>query len=344
MNKFFQDLTPLEERLIKKAAGDVFMTFKPSGACSWRQLGRDWLWEETWACNLDLKITPAISLGCINGTADNSRSMIIITFFPNSFSYGVFANIGSGAVPGRLPWQVPGRFRGRFRITRFRGRFWTTGSGAGSEPRSEPRVPGRFRGRFRTTGSGKVPGQVPNDRFREGSGSVFRTTFRTTGSRKVPGQVPNHWFREGSGAGSERQVPGRFRVSFSNHVPNHGFQEGSGAGSEPRVPARFRGRFWTTGSGQVSNHVPNHGFREGYRDRFRFTSSGKSTVYVWIFNIYSHNGNGHEWVADCLDCAIESSAQSARLSVFNPHGNHGIARSCSVEDYRALLWLVCIWV
>ena len=24
-------------------------------------------------------------------------------FFPNSFSYGVFANIGSGAVPGRLP-------------------------------------------------------------------------------------------------------------------------------------------------------------------------------------------------------------------------------------------------
>ena len=24
---------------------------------------------------------------------------------------------------------------------------------------------------------------------------------------------------------------------------------------------------------------------------------------------------------------------------FNPHGNHGIAWSCSVEDYRALLWL-----
>ena len=36
--------------------------------------------------------------------------------------------------------------------------------------------------------------------------------------------------------------------------------------------------------------------------------------------------------------------QSARLSVFNPHGNHGIAWSCSVEDYSALLWLVCIWV
>ena len=30
-------------------------------------------------------------------------------FFPNSFSYGVFASIGSGAVPGRLPGgQVPG--------------------------------------------------------------------------------------------------------------------------------------------------------------------------------------------------------------------------------------------
>ena len=29
-------------------------------------------------------------------------------FFPNSFSYGVFANIGSGAVLGRLPG---GRFR-----------------------------------------------------------------------------------------------------------------------------------------------------------------------------------------------------------------------------------------
>ena len=29
-------------------------------------------------------------------------------------------------------------------------------------------------------------------------------------------------------------------------------------------------------------------------------------------------------------------AQSARLSVFI-HGNHGLAWSCSVEDYRALL-------
>ena len=38
--------------------------------------------------------------------------------------------------------------------------------------------------------------------------SVFpqQLGFRTLGSRKVPGQVPNHGFREGSGAGSERQV------------------------------------------------------------------------------------------------------------------------------------------
>ena len=41
-------------------------------------------------------------------------------------------------------------------------------------------------------------------------------------------------------------------------------------------------------------------------------------------------------------CYWKQCAQSARLSVFNPHGNHGIAWSCSVEDYRALLWLVCI--
>ena len=144
-----------------------------------------------------------------------------IFLFPNSFSYGVFANIGSGAVPGRLP-------RGRFR-----------------------EVPGRFRGRFRITGSGKVPGQVPNHGFREGSGAGserqvpgrFRTTFWTTGSGKVPGQVPNHGFWEGSGAGSERQVPGRFRTTFwttgsgkvPGQVPIHEFREVSGAGSESRV-------------------------------------------------------------------------------------------------------------
>ena len=128
-------------------------------------------------------------------------------FFPNSFSYGVFANIGSGAasrgqVPGgsgKVPGQVPNHG------------FWE-GSGAGSESR----VPGRFRGRFRT---GKVPGQVPNDRFREGSGSGpgseprvpgrFWGRFRFTSSGKFPGQVPIHEFREVSGAGSEPRVSGQ---------------------------------------------------------------------------------------------------------------------------------------
>ena len=96
------------------------------------------------------------------------------------------------------------------------------------------------------------------------------------GSRKVPGQVPNHEFRQGSGAGSERQVPGqffearseprvpgrfrgRFRTTSSGKVPvqalNHRFRAGFEPRSEPRVPGRFRGRF-------------------------RFTSSGKSAVYV----------------------------------------------------------------
>ena len=42
----------------------------------------------------------------------------------------------------------------------------------------------------------------------------------------------------------------------------------------------------------------------------------------------------NEW----LIAWIKQCAQSARLSGFNPHGNHGIAWSCSVEDYRALLW------
>ena len=57
-----------------------------------------------------------------------SENTSSIPFFSNSFSYGVFANIGSGAVPGRLP---------------------NHGFGEGSGEGSEPRVPGRFRDRFR---------------------------------------------------------------------------------------------------------------------------------------------------------------------------------------------------
>ena len=150
-------------------------------------------------------------------TFDLRRSFL----FPNSFSYGVLANIGSGAVPGRLRGAGSGRFR--------------EGSGAGSERQvpggsgagSERQVPG---------GSGKLPGQAPNDRFREGSGA--------------------DGFREGSGAGSERQVPGRFRTTFrttgSGKVPGQvliqEFREVSGAGSEPRVSGQVpgvQGSAWT---------------------------------------------------------------------------------------------------
>ena len=125
-------------------------------------------------------------------------------FFPNSFSYGVFANVGSGALPGRLPG----------------GRF--------------PEVPRQVPNHGFWEGSGQVPGQVPNHvpnhGFQEGSGASseprvpgrFRGRFRTTGSEKVPGQVPNHGFQEGSGAGSEPRFPGRFRGRF---------REGPAAGS-----------------------------------------------------------------------------------------------------------------
>ena len=85
----------------------------------------------------------------------------VLAYFPNSFSYGVFANIGSGAVPGQL---LGGRFR---------------------------EVPGRFR----TTRSRKVPGQGSGTRFREGSearrfrGKWFEAEFQGS----VPGQPPV-WF------------------------------------------------------------------------------------------------------------------------------------------------------
>ena len=80
-------------------------------------------------------------------------------FFPNSFSYGVLANVGSGSVPGRLPNHG------------FRG-FWE-GSGV---PIKE--VLGQVLSRV-PEGSGasgfqKVPGQVPGKapRFRMGFGGV----------------------------------------------------------------------------------------------------------------------------------------------------------------------------
>ena len=101
------------------------------------------------------------------------------------------------------------------------------------------KVPGGFRGRFRITGSGKVLGQAPNNRFREGS---------RAGSGS--GQVPNHGFREGSGAGSERQVPGRFWGRFRT------------TGSGVALKDRFQAGSGTTGSGKVPGQVRIHEFRE----------------------------------------------------------------------------------
>ena len=64
-------------------------------------------------------------------------------FFPQQlFSYGVFANKGSGAVPGRLPG---GRFQGRFRITgsgQVPIHEFREVSGAGPEPRVSVQVSG----------------------------------------------------------------------------------------------------------------------------------------------------------------------------------------------------------
>ena len=85
-------------------------------------------------------------------------------------------------------------------------------------------VPGRFRGRFRTTGFGKVPGQVPNDRFREGSGSVFRTTGSRFREPRVPGRFRGRFWTTGSG-----KVPGQFWCSkesaylHSTNLHSHGW-------------------------------------------------------------------------------------------------------------------------
>ena len=111
--------------------------------------------------------------------------------FPNSFSYGVFANIGSGAVPGQVPGQVSGQVLGQVLV----------GSGAvlGQQvPAGSGAVPGQVSGQV--PGQVLVPGQVPNHGLREG----------TTGSGKVPGQ-----FFEPR---SEPQVPRSFRGRFRTTI------------------------------------------------------------------------------------------------------------------------------
>ena len=44
----------------------------------------------------------------------------------------------------------------------------------------------------------------------------------------------------------------------------------------------------------------------------------------------------NEWLIACI-MLLKAVRTSARLSVFNLHGNLGLVWSCSVEDYRALL-------
>ena len=144
------------------------------------------------------------NFGCYIRKEDCARrtgSADFICFFPNSFSYGVFANIGSGAASGG---QVPG------------------GSG---------KVPGQVP----ITRSGKVPGQVPNDRFQEGCGAGSERQV----PEQLLNHVQSG-FQEvrGSGTGSERQVPGQVPNQVPNHgfrgrvsgdrVPPGRFQNGSG--------------------------------------------------------------------------------------------------------------------
>ena len=80
-------------------------------------------------------------------------------FFPNSFSYGVLANIGSGAV-------VRGRFRGSV-PEQGSGEGFGAGSGQGSKE-----VPGGFR-RSRQDSRRDVPERVENDLVADG-GTGFR--------------------------------------------------------------------------------------------------------------------------------------------------------------------------
>ena len=143
-------------------------------------------------------------------------TFVFIIYVTKILSKLIPTNLGTNIVSlrGGSERQVPGRFRGRFPTT-----FRTTGSRkvpgqlvpnhgfrAGSEPRSEPRVP-------------MVPGQVPIHEFRDGSGKGSEPGSDSRVPGKVPNHVPNHGFREGSGAGSDARVPG-----FPGQVPIHGLR------------------------------------------------------------------------------------------------------------------------
>ena len=100
-------------------------------------------------------------------------------FFPNSFSYGVLANIGSGKVPGQVPGKVSNRFRGRFRAgseasSDQGGSGPSSGAGfqgswAVSRDRLVPeQVLGKVPRRFRWVQAGTVPERFENDSVADG--------------------------------------------------------------------------------------------------------------------------------------------------------------------------------
>ena len=69
-------------------------------------------------------------------------------------------------------------------------------------------------------------------------------------------------------------------------------------------------------------------------------ATGLPLCYLWCVSLSQWEWTWMSgWLLGLL-CYWKQCAQSARLSACNPHGNHGIAWACSVEDYRALLWLV----
>ena len=164
------------------------------GICLFLQsLTNSFAWRLGWGeTNLSKMVNSVANMTPLRKTTNwTSKAFTAITpwFFPNSFSHGVLANIGSGAVPGRLP-----------------NHGFREGSGPGS---------GRFRGRFWAGfqgGSGRVPGHCFRNRvqerfwarFQEGSGWVQggpRQGSRRDGSR-------TYWTRSGCGQGD--RVPERF--------------------------------------------------------------------------------------------------------------------------------------
>ena len=136
-------------------------------------------------CHLCLFSPTALAIRLVFHSVKHQSWQLVIAvkWSTNSFSYGVLANIGFGAVPERLP-----------------NHGFREGSGAGSGAMFRDGVPGRFWGKVLGAGSGqgsnKVLGQVP---IREVPGQVLGRVPRFRGS------VP-------------RQCSGRFQAGRSGWV------------------------------------------------------------------------------------------------------------------------------